>query len=195
MNYLAHAALAEESDEARLGSLLGDFAKGLDETRLHPQTLRSLHEHRAVDRWFDALPAIRAERLEYPPHLRRFSGILIDVFFDHFIVRRWEDLMEPSLEDVTASLYRSLETYEDVLPPRLKSVAPSMSANDWLGSYGDLTNVRRALTGIARRLRRPTPILEGMEVLKARYEANERLVMETFPAAKAFVTQRRARTR
>ena len=34
MNYLAHATLAEPSDEARLGAILGDFARGLDEAAL-----------------------------------------------------------------------------------------------------------------------------------------------------------------
>ena len=54
MNYLAHAALAEPSDEARLGAILGDFARGLDEAALPADTHYALLEHRALDRWFDA---------------------------------------------------------------------------------------------------------------------------------------------
>ncbi|MFT5732699.1 MAG: acyl carrier protein phosphodiesterase [Planctomycetota bacterium] len=192
MNYLAHATLAEASDEARLGSLLGDFSKGLELDRLTPTMRFALEEHRAVDQWFDALPEIRRERVSYPPHLRRFAGILIDVFFDHFLVRRWPDLCDHPMEDVTASLYRGLRSYPEALPPRLQTVAPSMIEHDWLGSYGDVRNVGRALQGIDRRFSRDTPILEGMDVLEERRLQLEALVLAVFPKVQAFTRERRS---
>ena len=87
MNYLAHAALAEPSDEARLGALLGDFARGLDEAALPEATRYALLEHRALDRWFDAREDVRAARAWFPPELRRFAGILIDVFVVLLLLR------------------------------------------------------------------------------------------------------------
>ncbi|QDV05268.1 Acyl carrier protein phosphodiesterase [Planctomycetes bacterium Poly30] len=192
MNYLAHSTLAEDSEEARLGSLLGDFSKGLDVERLTPTMRFALEEHRAVDAWFDALPEIREERRSYPPHLRRFAGILTDVFFDHFLVRRWSDLCDRPMESVTSSLYRALEVHAHVLPPRLREVAPSMIERDWLGSYGDIRNIERALHGIDRRMRRSTPITEGIDVLHRRGEELEALVLEVFPRVRAFTEERRA---
>ena len=191
MNYLAHITLAEDSDEARLGALLGDFSKGLETKNLSGAMLFGLHEHRAVDRWFDALPEIRAERLRYPPRLRRFAGIMIDVFFDHFLVKRWPELVPVPLDSITSSLYRALEAYPEALPPRLREIAPSMARDNWLGSYGDLRNVERALTGIASRFRRSTPLLEGLQVLDERSEVVEALVVSTFPKVQAFVQARR----
>lgn len=193
MNYLAHSTLAESSDEARLGSLLGDFSKGLEPERLTPAMRFALEEHRAVDRWFDALPEIRAERLAYPKQLRRFSGILTDVFFDHFLVRRWQDLTEEPLPDVTSSLYRALQEHANILPPRLRSIAPSMIEHDWLGSYGDVRNIERALHGIERRMRRDTRIVEGLEVLERRGDEIEALVLRVFPMVVRFTRDRRAR--
>jgi acyl carrier protein phosphodiesterase len=195
MNYLAHVSLAEDSDEARLGALLGDFSKGLEPARLTETMVFALHEHRAIDRWFDALPEIRAEREHYPPHLRRFAGILTDVFFDHFLVKRWQDLMTVPMDSITSSLYRALEAYPEALPPRLREVAPSMAKNDWLGSYGDPRNIERALTGIASRFRRPTPLLEGLVALQDREEELDALVTATFPKVQRFVEGRRSRKR
>lgn len=191
MNYLAHAALAEPTDEARLGSLLGDFRRGLELERLPQATRHAIEEHQAVDVWFDSHPLVRAERAAFPPHLRRFAGILIDVFADHFLVLHWETLGPAPLKDVTQSLYRALECYRDVLPPRLVSVAPHMAAHDWLGSYGEETNIEKALAGIARRLSRPTPILEGMDVLRERRAHLQTLVLAVFPEALAWTAQRR----
>ena len=191
MNYLAHVTLAEDSDEARLGALLGDFSKGLQPERLTETMRFALLEHRAIDIWFDSLPEIKAERDHYPPHLKRFAGILTDVFFDHFLVKRWSDLTSVPMKTITSSLYRALAAHADVLPQRLREVAPSMTEHDWLASYGDPRNIERALTGIASRFRRPTPLLEGLSVLEERSSQLEALVLRTFPKVEVFVKNRR----
>lgn len=192
MNYLAHASLAEPTDEARLGSLLGDFSKGLVVEAL-PENMRfALEEHRAVDRWFDDLAEVRAAKDLFPRELRRFSGILIDVFVDHFLVREWEQLGPEPIEGVTASLYRSFDTYAYLLPPRLARTAPSISTHDWLGGYGDVTNIRRALAGIESRMRRSTGIERGIDVLEGRREELRALALTVFPKTRAWVLERRA---
>lgn len=191
MNYLAHALLAAPTDEARLGSLLGDFRRGLDLERFPDAVVDAVVEHRAVDAWFDALPEVRTERRAFPDGLRRFAGILIDVFVDHFLVRNWTDLAPTPLDEVTGSLYRALETYRADLPPRLATAAPHIAAQDWLAGYGDRDNVRRALVGIDRRMKRDTPLLTGMEVLASRHRELERLTLEVVPAALRWTRERR----
>lgn len=192
MNYLAHASLAEATDEARLGSLLGDFSKGLVVEALPSSVKFALEEHRAVDRWFDDLPEVRAAKDLFPQELRRLSGILIDVFVDHFLVREWDRLGPEPIEDVTASLYRSFQTYSHLLPPRLARTAPSISAHDWLGGYGDIVNMRRALAGIESRMRRTTGIERGIEVLESRGDELRELTLTVFPKTQKWALERRA---
>lgn len=191
MNYLAHVTLAEPTDEARLGALLGDFGRGLDVASLPASMRFALLEHRALDQWFDDHPRVRAERARFPAELRRFSGILLDVFADHVLARRWVDLHPRPMDEVTGSLYRSFETYAHLLPPRLVEVAPRMAADDWLCGYGDRANVRRALEGIARRLRRETPIARGFDELSRRYPEIEACVLEVWPEATRWLEDRR----
>ncbi len=186
MNYLAHVTLALPTPEARLGALLGDFARGLDVERLPPAIRQGLDEHRAVDRYFDSAPEVRAAERLFPTELKRFAGILIDVFVDHALVRHWEALRpahvgDDSLGEVTASLYGALDTYAALLPPRLQHVAPYLVRDDWLAGYGSLANIERALQGLARRFRRPTPLAEGIAVLRAQPEAFDELAFAVFP--------------
>ncbi|MEL6908078.1 MAG: ACP phosphodiesterase [Planctomycetota bacterium] len=196
MNYLAHATLAEPSDDARLGSLLGDFRRGLELERFPEDVRYATHEHAALDVHFDALPEVRALRRSFPEHLRRYAGILIDVFVDHALVRGWNVLVAerggPALGEVTSSLYRGLEQHAALLPPRLTRVAPHMAANDWLGSYGDLRNVERALGGIAARLKRDSPLVEGIEVLRARGPEFDALTADVLPRLMGWLAERRA---
>lgn len=193
MNYLAHAALAEPTDDARLGSLLGDFRRGLVPERFPEATRYAIAEHVALDSYFDRLDAVRACRATFPRHLRRFGGILIDVFLDHALTRLWGELMpeDRAIEDVTSSLYRGVERHAAHLPPRLARVAPSLVGHDWLGGYGDLGNIERALGGIASRLSRPTPLVDGIEVLRERRPEFDELARETVPQVREWLHARR----
>lgn len=192
MNYLAHVTLCEPTSEARLGALLGDFGRGLEVERLTPTMRFALEEHRAIDRWFDTHALVREQRLRFPKHLQRFAGILLDVFSDHVLVRHWETLVDVPLSEVTSSLYASFTTHKGVLPPRLARIAPSMVEHDWLASYGDPANVERALRGLARRMRRETPIIEGIDELERRGDEIEAFLLELWPQVRAWTIERRA---
>ena len=191
MNYLAHVFLARPTPLARLGALLGDFARGLDTDLLPEEALDALQEHRAIAAFVDAHPLTRSEREQFPPELRRFSGILLDVYHDHFLARHWDRFTDDPLEEVTGSLYSALRDHSSLLPPRLLEVAPRMSAQDWLGGYAELENIDRALAGISRRMRRETPLERGGEELRRRYPDFEQLSLEMFEQLTAFVDQRR----
>ena len=195
MNYLAHVTLAEPTDDARLGSLLGDFRRGLEPERFPAATRYALEEHRALDAWFDALDETRTLRRTFPQDLVRFGGILIDVFVDHALVRHWDELVgRPdglALAGVTESLYRALDTHASALPPRLARIAPRMARDDWLQSYGDLENVERALEGIASRLSRTTPIARGIVVLRERRPEFDAFARDVLPRTRAWLAERR----
>lgn len=191
MNYLAHVLLARPTPAARLGALMGDFARGLDVEALPGELREGLLEHRAVDAFVDAHPLVVARRRTFPAPLRRFAGVLLDVFHDHFLVRQWDRLAEEPLEEVTASLYGAFESHARLLPPRLARVAGPMARDDWLSGYGSEEHVARALEGMARRLRRPTPLAQGIEVLRERREELEQEFLVLFPEVRDFVGRRR----
>ena len=192
MNYLAHVLLAEPTPEARLGALLGDFSKGLELESLPVEVRASVLEHRAIDRFVDTHPLVVAERARFAPDLRRFAGILLDVFYDHFLVQHWTRFAAEPLAELTADLYATLDRHRDLLPPRLLRVAPYMQRDDWLGSYGDPRSVRRALEGIASRLRRSTPLATGIRELEERREALEAHFLALFPEVRTFVLEHRS---
>ena len=154
MNYLAHAWLARHSDEAILGGLLGDFVFGrsvLQDWR--PSVRIEIVRHRRIDRYTDEHPAVVEARALFGG-LRRYAGIVLDVYFDHRLARDWPRWNDESLHDFTARVYRVLREHRDELPPRLQAIAPRMSAHDWLGSYAVRGNVDGAVRGIATRLSR-----------------------------------------
>ena len=180
MNYLAHAWLARHSDEAILGGLLGDFVFGrsvLQDWR--PSVRIEIVRHRRIDRYTDEHPAVVEARALFGG-LRRYAGIVLDVYFDHRLARDWPRWNDESLHDFTARVYRVLREHRDELPPRLQAIAPRMAAHDWLGSYAQRDNVDGVVRGIATRLsRNGERLVECLAVLRAN-EAEVDAAFEVF---------------
>ena len=182
MNYLAHAWLARHSDDAILGAILGDFVFGhsvLQDWR--PSVRIEIVRHRRIDRYTDDHPAVVEARALFGP-LRRYAGIVLDVYFDHCLAREWQRWNDAPLDAFTARIYRVLDEHRDELPPRLQAVAPRMAAHDWLGSYRERSNVDHAVRGIAARLsRNGERLVECLDVLRANEAAVDAAFEVFFP--------------
>jgi len=172
MNWLAHLRLAPTEPLLRIGNLCGDFVAGVDLASLPPAIQGGIWQHRALDRFVDAhaITAQSRQRLGLP--FRRFAGVLVDVFYDHFLARDWARLGDgrPLAAFATAT-YDLLDAHAAVLPERLRAALPAMRAQDWLASYAELDGIDVVLARMAARLGRPTPLGEGGTVLRACYEA------------------------
>jgi acyl carrier protein phosphodiesterase len=135
MNFLAHAYLAEGSDESIVASLMGDFVKGPLDARHGAGIARGLTLHRRIDTYTDAHPVVARSRARVSPERRRYAGVLLDLFYDHFLARHWADYSDLPLEGFTARVYAALRSSHALLPERLQLIAPRMAATDWLASY------------------------------------------------------------
>lgn len=170
MNWLAHLRLAPEDPLLAIGNLCGDFVAGVDLTRLAPELQRGIWQHRAIDRFVDAHAVMRRSRQRLGPELRRFAGVLVDVFYDHFLARDWAALGDGRpLATFAAATYALLERHEAVLPVRLRQALPAMREQNWLASYARLDGIDQALARMATRLRRPSPLGAGGIALRAAY--------------------------
>lgn len=78
MNHLAHAFLAPDSPEARVGSILGDFVRGVRVEALPENVRRGVRHHFAVDRFTDRHPEVLASKAVFSRERRRFAGVALD---------------------------------------------------------------------------------------------------------------------
>lgn len=173
MNYLAHAFLAGAEADAIAGALLGDFVKGT-QTDFYPPAIRTaILLHRAIDRYTDRHPVVVASRGIISAPRRRFAGVMIDMFYDHFLARHWSRFSAEPLQAFTARVYVALAKHAPTAPERLRRMLPQMQADDWLASYAELDAIDAAIDGIARRLKRTNNLGGGGEELRRNYEAIE----------------------
>ena len=198
MNYLAHAFLSRASPELLIGGLLGDFVKGALGERYTPAVRAGILLHRAIDRYTDAHPTVRASCALISPARRRFAAILVDVFYDHFLARHWQRYADRPLAEFTQQVYATLLPHRASYPERLQRILPRMAADDWLASYAEIESVDAALHGIARRFRRyprAAVLSDGVQELLLNYAALEQQFLDFFPELLGFVENERLHSR
>jgi acyl carrier protein phosphodiesterase len=152
LNYLAHLYLADQTDDSLIGNLLGDFVKGRPGERYSDEIVAGILFHRKIDAFADAHPIMRASRGRIAPRMSRFSGIIVDVCYDHFLARHWRRFSSHDLTAFVQHAYDVLQKNRPILPERLQRILPYMISEDWLGHYIEIKRVGETLDRITRRL-------------------------------------------
>ncbi|RFA26162.1 hypothetical protein CAI21_17690 [Alkalilimnicola ehrlichii] len=184
MNYLAHLYLGDNTDQALVGNLLGDFVKGrIDPAQWPPAMAQGILLHRLIDSFTDAHPIVIRSKSRFSSDRRRFAGIIVDVCYDHFLARHWHRFSAEPLPPFTARVYQALRHYHGYLPPRLRQIAPRMERENWLYSYRQFDTASFVLDRIAQRFKRPTPLQGAGQEAALHYEALEADFLAFFPDA------------
>ena len=194
MNYLAHLRLAEDTPESIVGNFLGDFVKGSLENYTHIYSrsiLQGIRTHRQVDYFTDKHPIYLRSKKRISQSRRRFSGIIIDIFYDHFLARNWLLFSEVKLDIFIKNIYTILEQQKYIFPEKLKIILPRMIEEDWLKSYYHLEGISLVFKRLTKRFKRENNLVNAEEELIINYQALEEDFQTFFPCLINFVVGNR----
>jgi acyl carrier protein phosphodiesterase len=192
MNHLAHFFLAERSPEAATGAFLGDFVKGkISEKAFPPAMCVEIMIHRHVDAFTDTDANVQTGKNLFVKTRRRFAGIALDVGFDHFLAKNWNDYTSEDLHDFAAEIYQSLESNKTRFPMSFQTVLPRMIADDWLAAYTDFERVKFALERLSTRVRGGASLTEAASEIVVNFDFYEDLFKEFFPRLQDFAIKKR----
>ncbi|MDH5400026.1 MAG: ACP phosphodiesterase [Cyclobacteriaceae bacterium] len=159
MNFLAHLYLSGTNPEVRVGNFMGDFVKGQNFSAFSSDIIKGIKLHRTIDDFTDSHAVVARSKNRIKHKYRHYSGVIIDIFYDHFLAFNWEKYSENSLNAFADDCYALVEDHIDVLPGRARKVFPYMVQNNWLVGYASLSGIKSTLHGMARR----TPFESNME--------------------------------
>ncbi len=187
MNFLAHLHLARPEPISRLGNLLGDFVRGRPDERFSPEIWRGIMHHRHLDAFTDAHEAWRRSRRRLAPERVRFAGIVVDVFYDHFLSRHWERFVADGegLVDFIDQCHRDLRLAAPLAPEDARAVIARMERQGWLASYGELAGIDEAMRRISRRSPRLGAMAGAVADLERDYAGFEEDFLTFYPGAMA----------
>ena len=159
MNFLAHAYLAHPSVPLIIGNFIGDFVKGKQIEQYEDGVSEGIIMHRKIDTFTDNHPVFKQSKNRIRGKYSHYSGVIIDLFYDHFLAKNWDDYSDIPLHRFTLNLYDIILDREHIIPDKARYMLPFMVKSNWLLNYSTIEGIDRSLTGLSRR----TSFKSGME--------------------------------
>jgi len=159
MNFLAHLYLSGENEETILGNFIADHVKGKRINKYSAGIIAGIKLHREIDAFTDKHPIFLLSKTRLQPKYKKYAGVIVDMFYDHFLSANWKDYSNEDITAFTNRMYKIAIKRYFILPPKTKRILPFMAKSNWLVGYGTFEGIDRALKGMSGR----TLFNSGME--------------------------------
>ena len=174
MNFLAHIYLSGSNDQIRIGNFMADSIKGKKFQKYSKDIQKGIILHRAIDYYTDTHPVFIKSAHRLFETYGHYNGIIIDIFYDHFLAANWKDYCEIDLETYVINFYTLLKENYETLPPKVKNFLPYMIEDNWLLSYAEISGIEKVLNGMNHRTGGKSGMNNAIKELKLYYEEFEK---------------------
>jgi acyl carrier protein phosphodiesterase len=181
MNFLAHLYLSGENEGIILGNFIADAVKGNRLNHFPDDVIKGIRIHREIDTYTDRHPVFRESKGRLVNTYHKFSGVIVDLYYDHFLARLWAEYSSRDLEQFVAANYKILLRHYGLLPKRSKRILPYMIAQNWLVGYADFDKLTRVFQGMSRRSRFKSGMENAVTDLKKDYDSFQAEFRKFFP--------------
>ena len=186
MNILFHLYLSGNDEELLVGNFMGDFVKGPLDVSYPPRIYQGLLLHRKLDAFAQNDATFQTSRRRLPAEYGLYRGVLIDLFYDHFLAREWNAWSVTPFADYLSWARRIVDQHLAIMPSHLQEIVP-LIFDDFLPSYQSIAGTERALRRMSRRLRRENPLAAGGAELSHYYAELRGDFADFTPKAQRFV--------
>lgn len=169
MNYLAHLYLSGPETGVRVGNFIGDYVKGNHYLRYQPNIRKGIILHRKIDTFTDKHPVFRESSKVFKPMYLRYSGVVTDIVYDHFLASNWSDFSEQTLKSFVSESHRILMANYFSLPGTVKQFLPFLIKSRRMQHYESLDGVEKTLRIMANHSSLPNYAQWAMEQLNMNY--------------------------
>ena len=145
MNYLAHIYLSGTNDLLKIGNFMADSIKGHDYEKFDSEIKKGILLHRHIDSFTDMHPIYRQSKHRLHKKYGHYSGVIMDILYDHFLAKNWSKFSDEKLEDYANDFYQLLQDNYDILTERIKGMMPYMIARNWFVSYATIAGLEMIL--------------------------------------------------
>jgi acyl carrier protein phosphodiesterase len=187
MNYLAHIFLSCDNEDLLIGNFIADFIRNREVALYAPSIQEGVFLHRQIDTYTDNHPVVKKGVGRLRPFHRKYAPVVIDILFDHLLVKNWSRYSEQKMSNFTENIYEIFLRRMDDMPPKLQVRLPNMIAADWLPAYGTLEGLHNTFIRMDKRTTFPSQFTAAVKHLQTNYRLFEQEFNEFFPEVIAFV--------
>ena len=145
MNFLAHIYLSGEDDFVKIGNFMADSIRGSQYLDYPNSLQKGILLHRHIDSFTDAHPIYRKSKHRLHEKYGHYSGVIMDIAYDHFLAKNWSKYSNEKLEDYAADFYKLMQDNYEILTERTKGMLPYMIGRNWLVSYATIAGLEMIL--------------------------------------------------
>ncbi|MAP55538.1 acyl carrier protein phosphodiesterase [Altibacter sp.] len=173
MNFLAHIYLSGDDEGVVIGNFIADGIKGKRYMKYPPPIQKGILLHRAIDSYTDAHPTVRESTARLHENYGHYSGVIVDILYDHFLAKNWETYHDVPLAKFVENFYNMLRHNFSILPARIQRMMPYMIADNWLVSYATIPGIGKILSQMNIRTKRVSKMDLAVIELEQHYDAFE----------------------
>ena len=190
LNFLAHLYLSGDDRGLLVGNFIADHVKGRRKDEYPDNIRKGIELHRAIDGFTDAHPIAGESRRRLYPTYGKYSGVIIDLYYDHFLAASFDAYSDRKLNEYAQWVYAVLQEEERWLPETVRQFLPFMIERNWLLNYSSVEGIGRTLAGLSKRVRFENRMDEAVHELRADYAAFQEEFGRFFPELITFATNR-----
>lgn len=169
MNFLAHIYLSGDNDYIKIGNFMADGIRGKHFEEFPIDIQKGITLHRAIDTFTDAHPVFRQSTKKLHARYHHYAGVIVDVFYDHFLAKNWSVYSNENLEEFIQNFYESLRQNQAVLTEKTIGFMPYMFKQNWLSSYQTIEGINSILTQMDGRTKNKSKMRFATEELQEFY--------------------------
>lgn len=190
MNFLAHIYLSGKDEEVMIGNFIADSIKGKKYLNFPEGIQKGIILHRAIDSYTDTHPLVRKGASRLFKNYRHYSGVIVDIFYDHFLASNWKEYSDTPLEKFIADFYILLKNNYSILPSPIQRFLPYMIQDNWLLSYATLEGIERILYQMNQRTGDISKMDKAVIDLQEHYAVYQKEFQDFFPQLQNYAREK-----
>lgn len=169
MNFLAHIYLSGDNDLVKIGNFMADSIRGHSYDTYLQEIQKGVLLHRSIDSFTDMHPVYRQSKHRLHEKYGHYSGVIMDIFYDHFLAKNWKNYSDIPLDIYADTFYHLLKDNHEILTERVKGMMPYMFARNWLVSYATIDGLQMIMFHMNHRTKNRVAMQESIVELQLFY--------------------------
>lgn len=167
MNYLAHAFLSKNDKDLLIGNFIADHIRGNNFAAYPEKVIDGIRLHREIDTFTDAHSEFKKSKRIFYHGFEKYSGILVDIYFDYFLAKDFPKYSGLSLESFSDGVYKIYSEHEHILPKSSSGFLEYVIKNNIYTSYSNLQDIEKVLFHLSHRIKHNVRLDDSIAIFKA----------------------------
>ena len=151
MNFIAHLYLSGIDEGLIIGNFIADSIKGKNYLEYPAVIQRGILLHRHIDSFTDSHPIVHHSKSLISTKYGHYSGVVIDIFYDHFLTNNWSKYTKESLSDFSTRNIDVLVRNKNHIPDLQLMFLDYIITNDRINTYKEIDVMNKVFRSMAQR--------------------------------------------